>query len=246
MTASTTSVPNTGEPIAPAGSEDPGAGNQADDAVGADSLEALEASELIEGRRRRLDTIRAALLVVAGVGVVSTVAPWWLVRLGGQRLQVVQDGRPVWIELPETARTLTGLQSGELTRVVLVAAAAAGIWWALGRLWWAVAPLVLWTANPTITVGPPSSPPGGIVGVRSQLAELTSASWGLTVNRVCFYTMLCLVIGGGVQAFRVKSAMRRLDRAEGRPTGFFETRIAPRLAAAGITISVGEKGNDRT
>jgi hypothetical protein len=103
-----------------------------------------------------------------------------------------------------------------------------------------VAPLVLWAANPAIPIGPPSAPPAGFVGVRSQLAEMTDPSWGLTVNRVCFYALLCLVVAGGVQAFRVKSAMRRLDRAEGRPSGFFETRVAPRLAAAGITISVSE------
>lgn len=198
---------------------------------------------VFNGRLRRLHVIRHTIIVCAGLNVATVFGPWWHTELPAQRLFLNRGdlGRGRWIDLGETSATTSGIAGGELTRVLIVALAAGAIWWAMGKLWWYVAPAVLWAATPPISLAPPSAPPASRVGAHSLLVDLTTETIWLTANRAAFFALLFLTVSAGVQGFRVRRAAKSVEKSEGRPAGFWEKQVLPKLAEAGISLSIDPK-----
>lgn len=217
-----------------------------DDSTGEAVETASEARMVFNGRLRRLHVIRHTIIACAGLGIATVFGPWWHTEFPAQRLSTTLGGRGAWIELGEGSATTSGLEGGQLTRVLLVAAAAVAVWYVMGRLWWWSVPALVWATTPPLSLAPPSSPPAGRVGdVHGHLASLTSETVWLTANRATFYALLCLAVAAAVQAFLVRRAAKAVARSEGRPAGIWEKHILPRLAEAGVSLTIDPKNGRR-
>lgn len=196
-----------------------------------------------DGRLRRLQVIRHTILIAAGLNIATVFGPWWNTTLPAQRMRLFLNGERTWVELGEGFQTTSGLAGGELTRVLLVALVAGAIWYAMGKLWWFASIAVMWASTPPLSLAPPSAPPASRLGARSHLADMTTDTVWLGANRVAFFALLALTVAAGVQGFRVRRAAKAVEKSEGRPAGIWEKHVLPKLAEAGVSLTIDPKSS---